>query len=467
MKKRQYNNFSVIGTSGLRTQGGRIYEQDIHDLQGLQKYTIFRKMRYYNSLISSFFMLMKVVARNVDWYVKLPDKITGSERRAEKQREFIEQCLDELDRPFGMYVDSWLDFVWQGFGLHFIEYEYRNRENSDYPDGKIKWRRFLPRRAETICEWTFDEHGVPKGFIQYDNYSGKKFPEVSLERVLHFRTDSDLDNPEGRSVLESLYWDWKHYLNILEFQGIAIEKDATGTLMVGLIPDALKDPCPAEYSNLLDQVRTIVRNFRNDSESGIIYPIIKDEAGNDLFKIDVIHSAGKKMVDTNVVIKAYEERILRTLMAQALAMGGTQQYGSLALMSGHTDLLAMALAWCLDVIKDVFNKYAIPRLLRLNGQPTKNAPRLDHTDFEKLEIKSVGGYLASLRNIWDVLNPTQKNYALEQVGFPLFDLDEEIPEVSTVTTTPSNPVEEEPPPEDDEQLTDNNEDDTEEEDDDE
>jgi hypothetical protein len=67
-------------------------------------------------------------------------------------------------------------------------------------------------------------------------------------------------------------------------------------------------------------------------------------------------------------------------------------------------LFSTAIGSFLDIIADVINNYAIPRLIRLNDFKISDYPKLEHGDIENVDLTSLGDYISKLA----------------QSGFPLF-----------------------------------------------
>jgi hypothetical protein len=131
---------------------------------------------------------------------------------------------------------------------------------------------------------------------------------------------------------------------------------------------------------------TVVRNIRNDEQAGVVLPFG--------WTIDLLAPGAQSRLDADKVIRRYESRILMSALAQFLNLG-QENVGSLALSSDQTDFFAMAINATADVISDAITKYALPRLMKLNGYDAEGL-RLTHTPATKDDLAQLGTTLSQL-----------------------------------------------------------------------
>ena len=136
-------------------------------------------------------------------------------------------------------------------------------------------------------------------------------------------------------------------------------------------------------------MRTLLGQVRRDEREGAILPAEKLTEGDKEittgFKFGLLTSGGSRQIQPDVAIRRHESRMAMTMLAEWLLLG-TDKVGSFALASEKTDLFAIALGCVLDALRDVFNGYAVPRLMRLNGIPEALWPKLQHGDLEKVDL---------------------------------------------------------------------------------
>jgi hypothetical protein len=72
----------------------------------------------------------------------------------------------------------------------------------------------------------------------------------------------------------------------------------------------------------------------------------------------------------------------------------------------------------LDTIKDVLNRYLVPRLFALNGRKTDKLPKLAHGDVGSPQLDKLGKYLDSLVSAGANMDPVLENFLRSAAGWP-------------------------------------------------
>ena len=187
------------------------------------------------------------------------------------------------------------------------------------------------------------------------------------------------------------YRDWYFKRRIQEIEGIGIERDLAG-LPVLIAPDGVdiwSDECKAE----LAKAEAIVRSIRRDEREGIVL-------GNG-WQFTLTSTGGRRQFDTNQIIERYDTRMAMTVLADFVLLGH-QNVGSFALSSDKTELFSVALGAFLDLICEVFNKQAIPRLIDINGEHFAGItgyPTLIHGDIETQNLGELGQFVSQMVGI--------------------------------------------------------------------
>src|SRR5206468_508103 len=103
---------------------------------------------------------------------------------------------------------------------------------------------------------------------------------------------------------------------------------------------------------------TLVQSIRRDQEEGILLP-----NGWDL---KLLATGSSRQFDTNSIINRYDNRIAITMLSD-LVLIGSDKTGSFAMADSKQSLLSTALKAQLHNIADVFNNYAVPKLMQFNN----------------------------------------------------------------------------------------------------
>lgn len=396
--------YSEIGTSGLKQYGGFVLEEWLTQLQGRKAAWVWREMGDNDPTIGAIFYTIRWLARGVDWRVE-----EGSDQAA---AQLVEECMHDMSHTWGDFVSDVLSMLQYGWSLPEIVYKKRNGEQPDrtprledlersgsgaatseddrhpassaYDDGKIGWRKMPIRAQETLLKWIFDGYSGLAGMTQIDWHGG--YHNIPIQKALLFRTQTTRSNPEGRSVLRNAFTSYWALKSIKQFEGIGIERELAGIPV--LTPPDNVDILSAGQAALYQKCRAMVTGVRRDEYHGIVLP-----SGG--WKFELVHSGGSRQVDTDEVIRRYRQDIATSMLADFVLIG-QDAVGSFAMVDVKADLFGVALDGILDLVCEVMNAYAIPRLLKLNGMDASDPPRIEHGSAGRINLERVGTFLFQL-----------------------------------------------------------------------
>lgn len=404
-----------IGRIGQKRWGGQFREEFLRELQGQRGIEAYREMSENDDVIGAVIFAIEMLIRQAPWYVS-PG---GSEKIDKEAAEFIDGCRDDMQSTWTDTVSEILSFLTFGWSVHEIVYKRRmgrnknEQLNSRYSDGLIGWRKLPIRAQETLYQWEYDDSDNLTGFTQMPppDYGIITIP---IEKLLLFRAKNRKDNPEGRSILRNAYRDWYFKRRIQEIEGIGIECDLAG-FPVLTAPEgiAIWDTEDAEMVRVRAAAETMVKNIRRDSMEGIVL-----ENG---WELQLLSTGSRRQFDTNAIIERYDTRIAMTVLADFVLLGH-QNVGSFALSSDKTRLFSAAIGAYLDIICEVFNNKAIPRLIDMNSDHftgITDYPKLCHGDIESQDLVALSTYIKDLTGI-GVITPDDglEDYLREQASLP-------------------------------------------------
>lgn len=395
----QKNVYTEYGKTGLTRFGGFVYEEWLKELQGRRGALIFREMRDNDSIIGAFLYAIKMLLRQVKWKVE-PSGQTPEDKEAAK---FIDECRKDMCMSWNDIVSEILTFLPYGWCFMELCYKKRNGENnvnpqdsSKYDDGKIGWKKWGIRAQETLNRWGFNTDGSLTGMEQLSppDYRATFIP---IEKAILFRTESNKDNPEGRSILRNAYRSWYLKKNIEEIEAIGIERDLAGfpimwlpeTVMAGGMPDATP-----EQSMAYSAYRNMITNINRNEQEGAMLPLVYDDKGNKMYDLTLLASgATRRQFDTNQIIQRYEQRIAMTVLADFLMLGH-EKSGSYSLSDNKTSMFQTALSAVLEIITETINTQAIPKLIKLNGfGKLTDMPKLAHDEIQRANLDELGNFI--------------------------------------------------------------------------
>lgn len=392
------SDYKPIGVTGLNRQGGYIYEEFLTELSGTRWRKVCREMSENDAMIGTILFAVEMMLRQVGWdvepYQEETYTATGEVEKfiqpGDKERaEFVEECLEDM-------VDTWEDTLAEiltmlPWGYAPMEQVFKRR-----PDGRIGWASWSIRSQDTIDRWEWDKDGNLLGLWQVAP-PGHLHVFIPIEKLLLFRTTSRKGNPEGRSILRNAYRSWYMKKNIENIEGIGIERDLAGLPVAYVPPDILSSTANDDQKALLSSIKSIVTNIRRDEQEGVVWPLAYDDNGNKLFDLALLSTGGTRSFDTDRIISRHDQRIAMTVLADFILLGH-EKVGSFSLSSDKTNLFSTALSAWLDSIAETINRFAIPKLFRLNGWPLDRLPCLEHGDIERVSMAELAEYVSTLTN---------------------------------------------------------------------
>ena len=415
-----------IGLSGLVRSNGYVYEEFLPQLKGEKANKIYREMSDNDPIVGSMLFAIDMFMRKVGWTVEAASESPEDEENA----EFLRECKEDMST-------TWPDFISEvntmlPFGWSWFEILYKRRENkmgkdgnavSKYSDGRIGWRKFDTRSQESWDKWVFDEKdGSLLGLIQRPapDYVERYIP---IRKSLLFRTTSRKDNPEGRSVLRNAYRPWYFKKRIEEIEGIGVERDLAGLPFAEVPAEMMSATASDTDKAMVASIVDLVKNVRRDQTEGVVWPQTWNEQGVPQYTFKLLNSGGTRQFSTDSIITRYEQRIAMTVLADFILLGNDST-GSFALSTTKSGMFQATLGAWLDIIQDVLNNYAVPRLFRLNGMDGP-FPRFVHEPVQQPSLADLATFVAALAGAGAQLFPDTdlENHFRKLALLPLRDDD--------------------------------------------
>ena len=380
-----------IGRIGQkRWDNGVFNEEFLPELQGKRGVEVYKEMSENDATIGAILFAVEMLIRQVEFTIA-----PAGDTKADKDAaEFVESCMYDMEDTWTDLLSEILSFLTYGWSYHEIVYKRRGgrtkdkRTSSKYNDGLIGWRKLPIRAQETLWEWEYapdSDDLIAMVQAPPPNYDQLRIP---LDKALHFKTRSRKANPEGRSILRNAYRSWYFLKRIQSIEGIGMERDLAGfPVLTG--PEEL-DLWDEENADMLTSAVNIVTSIRRDSREGLVLP--------NGWKLELLSSGNRRQFDTNQIIERYEKRMAMSVLADFIFMG-QQAVGSFALADNKTELFSMAIGTYLDIICEVFNNQAIPRLIEINEGHFKGItdyPTMEHGDVESPNLEALGNYISSM-----------------------------------------------------------------------
>ena len=427
-EKDEYDEIDILGATGLKRFGGKIYEEFLTDLKGDKAIRAYKEMAYNDPVIGAVLYAIRTLVRQVEWSIREADDTPESKACA----KFVEECLfEDMEETWSDTLSEILSFLTYGFSTHEITYKIRRgpeqedkRFKSRFKDNRIGWRGFPIRSQESLKDWDIDERdGSILGFYQMPppSYGTRYIPR---EKMLLFRADVHKNNPEGRSILRNAYISYFYKKKIQTYEGIGISRDLAGLPVMEVPLQILSSNASSAEKNVLASMKDLVQKCGRDEYEGLVIPHEQLADGSPSgYRLKLLSAGGRRPIDVNEIVKRYESRIAMSMLGEFILLG-SESVGSFALADSKTSLFAQALGTYLDSITSIINNEAIPKLMRLNNLPERCFPTLAYDDIETPDLAAFSASLSSLVGA-GVLTPDDKleEFVREYANLPGTDDD--------------------------------------------
>lgn len=388
--------FSEIGTSGLRQFSGWVLDEWLGELQGREAAWRYRELMDNDPVVGGFLFAVEMLARRVTWSVEGGDP---------RWREFVATCMNDLSCPWVDFVTEALTMLGYGYSFHELVYKRRNGgsprpqlptgttpateepqdlASSVYKDGLIGWRKIPMRAQETTLHWDFDGYSSLRGLIQLDWHGHQH--NIPIQKGVLFRWRKVRNSPEGTSVLRRAWTSYFRMRGLQDIEAIGAARDLAG-IPVAKPPPGV-DLFAQENTDLYNRVVELVTTVHRDEDEGLVFPTNE-------WEFELISAGGSRQFDTDKIIRRYEQRIAASVLADFMLLG-QDGLGSYAMVDVKSELFGMAIDAVLDCICEPMNRYAIPRLLKLNGIETNDPPQIVHTTAGRIDLEKIGVFLNNI-----------------------------------------------------------------------
>ena len=367
----RWGTLDEIGATGLSVQAGAIYDDFLREMRGKSAYKRYDEMRRNCAVAGAMLSAIETAVRTCKW------NFNSIEGEDDPRLEFCQTSLDGMSTGLNDHISEVLTML--PFGYALFEIVYKRNENG------LVWRKFGIRGQDTIEGWEFDDEGGLSGAWQM-KYSKNLYEKVFLpiQKCILYRTRVERNNPEGRSIFRTAWINYYHLRNYMQIEGIGVERDLAGMPVITMPAGATT----GEDNTSSDEYKAakIVRNIRRDEQEGIVLP--------NGWELALLSTGGQRQIDIDKIIGRCESRILMSALSQFLLLG-QDRVGTYSLSKDQTDFFNMSVNYVADIIGDTIGKYAIPRLLELNGLDPKGIT-FSHTPVGDIDLNYLADFLQKI-----------------------------------------------------------------------
>lgn len=390
-------NLGETGFIGLRTSNGAIIDESNRVFRYPEFLKVVNEMKT-DPTVSAALNVYRMMISRVKWKVQPPLNATETDK---KRAAFIESCMADMEGTWPDFISNVITYLEYGFSVQEKVFRRRlNRNGSKYNDGFVGIRKIASRSQDTIKHWNFSEDGrelvsVGQSLVNVEN--GSRYQSlinsrdglitIDRSKFMLFSADSTKGNPEGKSVLKSVYLPYKQLTLLKDQLLLGIAKDLAAIPIAWLPPKIMDtDASTADKAAYL-AYQTAVANIANGTQRGLALPLIYDDAGNKLFDFELLEAKGTAKFDLPTIIKQLQNDILVALSADVITMGSDVN-GSFSIKDTKTNLCAMAVEHRLNEIRDVLNSDLLVQLYALNGWSQENMPTFEFGDIADVDSEA-------------------------------------------------------------------------------
>jgi hypothetical protein len=383
-------------------------------LEGRNAFLIYEKMRRSDADVKAALMACKLPIRAADYQIVPGRKENepGFELAKKIADEVRENLLGGLESPTstGCWVTQNFEAVKEN-ALLCLDFGCAAHEDLWHIDGdKVRLRKLAPRLPYTFYRYHVDEDGESLLYLEQYGYRGNNFVNVLVpaEKIAYFVNDMEGAYFYGRSVLRAAYQHWYIKSQIYRIDAISIERNGLGVPTIKQGPNVSAEDRKA--------AQNWVQMLAAHESTGLSLPNGWEFA---------LTGITGRIRDPQASIQHHSEMIMRSVLANFLALGTTQT-GSRALGGSMRDFFYLSLEALSRKIDETISSTSIRRLVNYNYTAKPGTalpyPRLVTSNIivinplELLEVaKDVGKFEV------DLLQPDNdtENWIRKKCGLPL------------------------------------------------
>lgn len=276
----------------------------------------------------------------------------------------------------------------------------------------------LPRKVENFADYSLD--------TPYKHYI-ESIEIVRKDRTVCIQVDSPSSMflcgegmiPTHNSLLRNAVVDHFYLKRISEAEAIGISRDMGGLPTMQVPPAYLSPSATPQQKSARMELEKMLSSIHRDQREFAMVPSEIDPDGRPTgFKFSLLGSSAKRQINTNDVILRYGKQIAMSMLAEFIYLG-LDKVGSFALANTKTNMFSLAIGAILDSMSSVFERFAFPDILKLNGMDPSLSPRLVHGDLIMPTLEQMATYVNKLAQA-DVLTPSKEleNMLLDFANLP-------------------------------------------------
>jgi phage gp29-like protein len=400
------NSGKERGVSGTLIFNGLItseeYNRNLVGIAAIRQYEIMRRS---DSTIRGALQVVKLPIRGANFTIR-PAKGGDGEisQDAQDHADYIKHELFEGEISFNDLVRQALTMLDFGFSVFEKTFRLSRFNDKDY----IGLQKIAFRKQTSIWKWT-QENGDP-GIVQ--QVIGKDNVDIPREKLVYFIHDQEGDNFQGISLLRYVYRDWDMKDKLTLVNAMALERHGMGVP----ITSAREGETPSVEDK--SKAEEAAQNIRANNRSFIDMPSTMT-----IEMMDMKSQTTKEIIPT---LNYHDARIMKSILAGFLELGGSSGSGSQSLSKDLTSLFMKAEEAVAQVVVNAIQQDVIKQLCDLNFTDMADGyPQIECTQIGDEDVKEMADALSALSNA-KLITPTAEteNYIRRTSHLPELNAEE-------------------------------------------
>jgi len=394
-------SLSEVGFSGLTTMAGRILEEQNRVFRFPEFLKVVQEMRT-DPTVGAALNVYRMMITRVKWRVAPPDNATEAETNRAK---FIESCMDDMEGSWPQFMAEVITYLEYGFSIQEKVFRRRLlRNGSKYDDGMVGLRKLAPRPQDTIRHWNFSDDGrdlqsVGQSIRNMENSARfmnladmNGLITIDRSKFLLFSADSIKGNPEGKSILKSVFLPYKQLSLLKDQLMLGVSKDISSVPVIYIPPKYMSADASDAEKQVYQAYLNAAQAVADGKQRSLVMPQVFDDNQNKMFEFELMEAKGHNKFDIPAIIAQLQKDILTALGIDSLNDNQSE--------ASAPFLCEMSIEHRLNEIRDVLNNDLIPQLFSLNGWNQDRLPTFEYgelrdvnsEEFSKLvqRVASVG-----------------------------------------------------------------------------
>ena len=403
--RRSFRPTRTLGVGGSEIYGGYLVSNERNsELTGDRRYTTFDELLVNTSIVGAAVRYYQNLVSKASWTARPVDI---EDPAAVEAAEFVEDVLDDMDRPWRRVVRRASAYRLYGFSIQ--EWTAKRRE-----DGKTGFLDVEPRPQRTIERWVPDKKGKIIGVIQDSPQTSEQIP-LPRGKLVYIVDDGISDSPEGLGLFRHMVEPATRLQRYLELENIGFETDLRGIPVLRAPLAKLQEMVDegkiskSDRDAMLQPLRDFITNHIRGPKQGMLMDSQPHTTTDDAerpsvtyeWDLALLNGPGVALESIANAINRINHDLARLFGVEQLLLGSNST-GSFALSRDKTNNFFLMVDSALSDLQESFNRDLIRPLWTMNGFDDALRPKIMP---ESIQFRDVEQLTDALKKLADAGAP--------------------------------------------------------------